>query len=501
LKPSAPEALPFTLLVIDDEPLILDCFRYLFPATEVQLTTAECAADGIRQFTECRPDVVMLDIGLPDMSGLDVLRRFQEIDAKVPVILITGQGTAATAIEAMRLGAFDYVVKPLDPDALCALLQRAWEVSRLMRVPAMVPGGGPEVPSGELMIGNCPVMQDVYKSIGRVAPQDVTALILGESGTGKELAARAIYHYSRRSEKPFLAINCAAIPENLLESELFGHEKGAFTGADRRRIGKFEQCHDGTLFLDEIGDMTPLTQTKILRVLQDGQFERVGSNDPVKVNVRIIAATNRNLEARVAAGEFRSDLFYRLNVFTIRLPPLRERGEDVILLARHFLKKFGRDFGREIHDFAPDALKLLTDYTWPGNIRELQSVVKKALLETVSPVISPDCLSGTLRSRPVEILTDESTRASQSVDFPAVIRERLEAETTNLHAEMLTLLERILLPEVLRHTGGNLSQAARILGITRPTLRAKLAEAGLVLERSLTDTREIDLVPKKDVNT
>jgi two-component system nitrogen regulation response regulator GlnG len=493
--------LPFTLLVIDDEPLILDCFRYLFPEAEIELMTAACAADGLRQFTERPPDVVMLDIGLPDMSGLDVLRRFQEIDARVPVILITGQGTAATAIEAMRLGAFDYVVKPLDPDALCPLLQRAQEVSRLMRVPATVPGAGPDIPSGELMIGNCPAMQDVYKSIGRVAPQDVTALILGESGTGKELAARAIYHYSRRAEKPFLAINCAAIPENLLESELFGHEKGAFTGAERKRIGKFEQCHEGTLFLDEIGDMTPLTQTKILRVLQDGQFERVGGNDPVKVNVRIIAATNRNLEARVASGEFRSDLFYRLNVFTVRLPPLRERGDDVLLLARHFLKKFGRDFGREIHDFSPDALELLTGYTWPGNIRELQSVVKKALLETVGPVIAPECLPRALRPTPIEISTVEPARDMQSADFLGLIRERLEAESTNLHAEMLTLLERILLPEVLRHTGGNLSQAARILGITRPTLRAKLADAGLVLERSLTDTRETDFVPKKDMNT
>jgi two-component system nitrogen regulation response regulator GlnG len=461
------------------------------------LLTAECAADGLRLFTENQPDVVTLDIGLPDMSGLDLLRRFQEIDARVPVILVTGQGTAATAIDAMRLGAFDYVVKPLDPDALCALLQRALEVSRLMRVPATVPGAGPEVPSGDLMIGNCPAMQDVYKAIGRVAPQDVTALILGESGTGKELAARAIYHYSRRSEKPFLAINCAAIPENLLESELFGHEKGAFTGAERKRIGKFEQCHEGTLFLDEIGDMTPLTQTKILRVLQDGQFERVGGNEPVKVNVRIIAATNRDLDSRVASGEFRSDLYYRLNVFTIRLPPLRDRGNDVILLARHFLKKFGRDFGREIHDFSPTALELLAGYVWPGNIRELQSVVKKALLETVGPMIAPDCLPRTLRRNSGEMPTGEPVRGPQSIDFSSVIRDRLQAGSTNLHAEMLTLLERTLLPDVLRHTGGNLSQAARILGITRPTLRTKLADAGLVLERSLTDARDGDPVPKK----
>jgi two-component system nitrogen regulation response regulator GlnG len=339
-------------------------------------------------------------------------------------------------------------------------------------------------------------MQEAYKSIGRVAPQDVTALILGESGTGKELVARAIYHYSRRSDKPFLAVNCAAIPENLLESELFGHEKGAFTGADRKRIGKFEQCHEGTLFLDEVGDMTPLTQTKILRVLQDGQFERVGGNEPVKVNVRIIAATNRDLEARVASGEFRSDLFYRLNVFTIHLPPLRERGEDVALLARHFLRKFGRDFSREVHDFSPEALELLTHYFWPGNIRELQSVVKKALLETVGPVIVPEGLPGALRQPAAADATRAPDSAPPFTDLASYIRERLDAGSMNLHAEAVTLLERILLPAVLQHTGGNLSQAARILGITRPTLRTKLADAGLAMERSLTEAGEQGGTPR-----
>jgi two-component system nitrogen regulation response regulator GlnG len=480
-----------TLLVIDDEPLILDCFRYLFPASDVKLVTAASASEGIGLLNEHRPDVITLDIGLPDMSGLDAFRRIREIDARVPVILVTGQGTAASAIEAMRLGAFEYVLKPLDPDPLCELLKRAFEVSRLMRVPATVAdansGEEADVETGDLLIGRCPAMQDVYKSIGRVASQDVTALILGESGTGKELVARAIYHYSRRADKPFLAINCAAIPENLLESELFGHEKGAFTGADRRRIGKFEQCHEGTLFLDEVGDMTPMTQTKILRVLQEKQFERVGGSETIQSDVRVIAATNRDLEARVAAGQFRGDLLYRLNVFTIRLPPLRDRGDDVALLARHFLKRFSRDFGKEARDYSPEALDLLSHYDWPGNIRELQSVVKQALLEAVGPVIVPDFLPQSVRPDQSTAATTGSQPQQDSGELAAFIRERLQAGSTDLHAEALTMLERVLLPEVLKHTGGNLSRAARILGITRPTLRTKLADAGLAIERSVTD--------------
>jgi two-component system nitrogen regulation response regulator GlnG len=479
-------------LVIDDEPLILDCFRYLFPPSEVKLVTATSASEGIRLFSETRPDVVTLDIGLPDISGLEALRRLREADARVPVILVTGQGTAATAIEAMRLGAFDYVLKPPDPDALCKLLSRAFEVSRLMRVPAKVPGAQSEdeacLEAGDLLIGRSPPMQEVYKSIGRVAPQDVTALILGESGTGKELVARAIYHYSRRADKPFLAINCAAIPESLLESELFGHEKGAFTGADRRRIGKFEQCHEGTLFLDEVGDMSPMIQTKILRVLQGGEFERVGGSETIKTSVRIIAATNRDLEARVTSGHFRGDLYYRLNVFTIRLPPLRDRGDDIPLLARHFLKRFSRDFGKQVHEYAPEALELLSRYAWPGNVRELQSVVKQALLEAVGPVIVPGFLPGTLRSDQPATNPSEQLSPPRAADLAVFIGERLRSGSTHLHAETLALMERVLLTEVLRHTAGNLSHAARILGITRPTLRTKLADAGLAIDRTLLES-------------
>jgi two-component system, NtrC family, nitrogen regulation response regulator GlnG len=471
------------LLAIDDDASILDCFRYVFPEPEVTLLTARSAAEGYQLFAQRRPDAVILDVRLPDLSGLEAFRRLHGLDDKIPVILVTGHGSAETAIEAMRLGAYDYVVKPLDPDHLTELVGRAFEVSRLRRVPAIVPHDRPAEAAADLLIGSGPAMQGVYKAIGRVAPQDVTVLILGESGTGKELVARAIYHYSGRAAGPFLAINCAAIPETLLESELFGHEKGAFTGADRKRIGKFEQCSGGTLFLDEIGDMTPLTQAKILRVLQEQRFERVGGNETVHTDVRLIAATNRDLERLMAAKTFRADLYYRLNVYMIRLPPLRERGGDLPLLAEYFLNRFSRDLGKEVRGIAPEALALLSRYRWPGNVRELESTIKQALLETTGPVLGPESLPAALRSAGGDgsSLTAESQPGQ--VCLTRFIRQQLQAGSTTLYAELLEVVERQLLTEVLRHTSGNQSQAARILGITRPTLRAKLVALGLSAER------------------
>src|SRR6185437_1596618 len=327
------------LLVIDDEPAILHSFRRAFHRDDISVLTAPSGKEGLELALESRPNVVVLDINLSDMSGLEVFRRIHALDARIPVIFITGHGTTDTAIEAMKLGALDYLLKPLELPQLTAVIDRAFEISRLMRIPAVIEAE----PAGErvdFIVGRSPAMQNVYKEIGLVAPQDVTVLILGETGTGKELVARAIYQHSLRADAPFLAINCAAIPEMLLESELFGHEKGAFTGADRRRIGAFEQCSGGTLFLDEVGDMTPLTQAKILRVLQGQQFQRVGGGESIQANVRIIAATNRNLERMVEQEQFRGDLYYRLSVFSIALPPLRDRGDDLILLIDYFLRRF-----------------------------------------------------------------------------------------------------------------------------------------------------------------
>jgi two-component system nitrogen regulation response regulator GlnG len=470
-----------TLLVVDDEPSILHFFRRAFCEPEVTLLTAPSAAEGLEAVNRDRPDVVILDINLPDASGLDTFRRIQQIDPKIPVIFITGHGTMATAIEAMRLGAYEYLLKPLELDHLTDLVERAFEISRLMRVPAVIPEGGEANDDADALLGRCPAMQEVYKAIGRVAPQDVTVLILGESGTGKELVARAIYHYSHRAKGPFLAINCAAIPESLLESELFGHEKGAFTGADRRRIGKFEQAGGGTLFLDEIGDMTPLTQTKVLRVLQGQEFERVGGNEPIRADVRLIAATHRDLEAMVAAGSFRGDLYYRLNVFTIKLPPLRERGEDLALLAGHFVKRFGQELGKDVREVAPEALELLRRYPWPGNVRELQSVIKQALLQATGPVLLPEFLPAAVRE-----WGKEGGAAAEAFDFGGLtgfVQDQLRAGTTTLYADSQALTDRHLLTLVLRHSGGNLSRAARALGITRTTLRTKLNALGIPVER------------------
>ncbi len=464
------------LLVVDDEPSILHFFRRAFPGPDVTLLTAASAAEGLAAVERERPDVVVLDINLAGESGLQAFRRIHELDPKVPVIFITGHGTADTAIEAMRLGAYEYLLKPLELDHLTDLVDRAFEISRLMRVPATIPEGGEPEGASDALVGRCPAMQAVYKQVGRVAPQDVTVLILGESGTGKELVARAVYHYSRRSDGPFLAVNCAAIPEALLESELFGHEKGAFTGADRKRIGKFEQASGGTLFLDEIGDMTPLTQAKILRVLQGQEFERVGGSEPIRADVRVIAATNRDLEKMAAEGTFRGDLYYRLNVFTIRLPPLRDRGDDLPLLVDHFVRRFGRELGKEVREVSPAAMEILRRHPWPGNVRELQSVIKQALLATTGPVVLPEFLPPTVRG----------PAAESSFDFgglTAFVTEQLRAGTTTLYADYQSLTDRHLLTLVLRHTGGNLSQAARALGITRATLRAKLTALGISVDR------------------
>src|SRR5437762_11155305 len=289
----------------------------------------------------------------------------------------------------MKQGAYDYLFKPLDLNQLRRVVAEALQVAQRMRAPAVVAETAADPDVEGAIVGSCPAMREVYKAIGRVAAQNVPVLITGESGTGKELVARAIYQHGPRAKAPFLALNCAAIPENLLESELFGHEKGAFTGADRRRIGKFEQCHGGTIFLDEIGDMPLSLQAKVLRLLQEQAFERVGGNETIRTDVRLIAATHRDLKAWSAEGKFRADLYYRLSVFTIPLPPLRERGDDLPLLVQHYLRRFSRELGREVRDVAPEALERLRNGSWPGNIRELQSVLKQALLQASGTVLLP----------------------------------------------------------------------------------------------------------------
>jgi two-component system nitrogen regulation response regulator GlnG len=429
-----------------------------------------------------RPDVVVLDVRLPDATGLETYHRLREIDARVPVILITGHGTTELAIEAMKAGAYEYLLKPLELPELQAVVGRAVQSSELMRVPAAMPDDAPVQPSADMLLGRCAAMQDVYKAIGRVAGQNVTVLILGESGTGKELVARAIYQHGPRAGMPFLAVNCAAIPEPLLESELFGHEKGAFTGADRKRIGKFEQCHGGTLFMDEVGEMTPLTQAKLLRVIQDQAFERVGGTETIRTDVRLIAATNADLERMVEDGRFRKDLYFRLNVFTIRLPPLRERGDDVGILIDHFVKRFGRELGKPEVEVSPEAAAMLRAYPWPGNVRELQSVLKQSLLQMSGSVLLPDFLPQQVRKPAPAAQAGEPSGAFNWDDFVGGL---IAAGSENLYAEGLERMEREVILRVLKHTGGNQLQAARILGITRGSLRNKIRTLGISIARSV----------------
>jgi two-component system nitrogen regulation response regulator GlnG len=468
-----------TLLVIDDEQSVRYSFRRVFEGEKGPVLTAGTAAEGLALFREHRPDVVVLDLQLPDGNGLDVFREIHDLDPKRPIIFMTAHGTTDTAIEAMKGGAFDYLVKPVDLERMSQVIDRAYETARLMHTPALMPAED----EPDRIVGRSPIMQEMCKAIGRIAPQDVNVLITGESGTGKELVARALYHHSHRADKPFLAINCAAIPETLLESELFGHEVGAFTGAQRRRIGKFEQCDGGTLFLDEIGDMDPALQVKMLRVLQEQRFERVGGNESIQTKVRMVAATNHNLEKLVDTGRFRKDLYYRLKVATIHVPPLRERLEDVAELAHYFLFRFNREFGRQLHALAPETLARFQAYSWPGNVRELQSAIKQAILNASGNILLPEFL-------PPE-LTPSAKQSPLSApglpDVDALTEALLQRGETDIHQKVVEAVERVLLARALAHTHGHQAQASDRLGLNRTTLRHKLRALGLAVDKVLVE--------------
>jgi two-component system nitrogen regulation response regulator GlnG len=472
-----------SLLLIDDDPdLLSDQMRQVFPAPAHRVEIAPTGREGLERARDGRPDVILLDLRLPDQSGLDVLKQLRRIDARIPVVLVTVARSADSAIEAMRQGAYDYLLKPLDLQKLDRVIGEALKVTRLMREPAVIAPTLPDDQPGEAIVGSCLAMQEVYKAIGRVADQTFPVLITGESGTGKELVARAIYQHGPRAKAPFLALNCAAIPETLLESELFGHEKGAFTGAERRRIGKFEQCHGGTLFLDEIGDMPLPAQAKLLRVLQEQAFERVGGTETVRTDVRLIAATHRDLKAWSDEGKFRLDLYYRLGVFAIDLPPLRERGEDLPLLVQFHLRRSSRELGREAREVAVEALERLRGYSWPGNVRELQSVLKQALLRAHGPVLLPEFLPE-LSEAPRA--PTPAAPAGGGFDPEAFLCQRLVPNSRDLYAEAHRELDRLLLPRVLEYTGWKQAPAALLLGIARQTLRAKLQDLGLRVAHSV----------------
>jgi DNA-binding NtrC family response regulator len=485
------KANPTTLVVIDDDNAVLNVFRRLF-GENYQVVTAQTGEEGLAAVVKSNPDVVIIDVGLPDESGLETFERIHRTDPRIPILVISASENSDTTIEAIKLGAFEYLVKPLDFPRVDELVTKALAIRRLMCVPVRVSEHGENNhETGDVLVGRCSEMQEVYKGIGRVAAQNATVLIRGESGTGKELVARAIYQHSQRKDAKFLAVNCAAIPEALLESELFGHERGAFTGAESRRIGKFEQCSGGTVFLDEIGDMTPLSQSKVLRVLQDQRFERVGGQETIKTDVRIIAATNRDLERMVAEGEFRSDLYYRLKGFSINLPPLRVRGEDIPLLVRHYISRFRRELNKDVVQIDPETLRILSEYPWPGNIRQLQSVLRQTMLQATGPMLLPDFLPDEVR-RPVAVPSSANAHDSASSggaagsSIEAYMEAQLKSGSTSLYADCLTQLERLLVTRVLQQTGGNQSQAARILGITRSFLRKKVQQLNVSIVSNVT---------------
>ena len=474
------------LLSIDDDRSVFHLVRSACEGDGVEVHTASTAAEGIEKVAKLHPDAVLLDIFLPDKSGLEAYESIREIDSRLPVIFLTASGASDTAIEAMKLGAFDYLQKPIDLDKLSEMVGQALESRRLMSVPVgMHQMLGPD-DKGDAFVGRCEAMQEVFKAIGRVAPQDVTVLIRGDSGTGKELVARAIYQHSHRNKGPFLAVNCAALSETLLESELFGHEKGSFTGANARRIGKFEQCSGGTIFLDEVGDMSPSVQGKVLRLLQEQKFERVGGNETIETDVRIISATNQDLEAMCEEGDFRNDLYYRLNGYTITLPPLRVRQDDRVLLLEHFLARLNRELGREVQGIAPDALQLLLEYDWPGNVREMESVLRQSLLHSTGTVLMATALPRDVRP-PIAHPSNNSHRTTLSArredDLSEFIAQRLREKSFDLYAEVLERVETELLRQVLQHAGGNQSEAARILGITRGSLRNKIRAHHIAIDQ------------------
>jgi two-component system nitrogen regulation response regulator GlnG len=479
------------LLVIDDEPNVLYSLARGLGSDTLEVLTASTGAEGIEWARQHRPDAVLLDLRLSDMGGLDVFDRLREIDPRLPIIVITAYATTHTAIEAMKRGAFEYLLKPVDLHRLRTEVSKALELGRPRHLPAAFEEEKAAEGGVDPIVGRCAAIQEVYKAIGRVAPLDVTVLIVGESGTGKELVARALYQHSRRSRAAFVAINCAAIPEALLESELFGHERGAFTGADRRRVGKFEQAHQGTIFLDEIGDMALATQAKILRLLQEQHFERLGGDETIRTDVRVLAATNQNLDEAAAAGRFRQDLLYRLNGFTIRLPPLRQRRDDLPLLVDHLIQVFNPALGRQVRTVSPQALRLLEAYPWPGNIRELQSTIRYALLHAAGEALGPEHLPDHVRDwKPSP--PDAAPAPPTGFDPVAHLHKLLGAGETDVYRKVCEATDRVILEAILRHTRGNRVQASELLGISRTTLRAKLRALRMTIEKQLLPDTDVD---------
>jgi len=471
------------ILIVDDDAQLRQSFEKLLSAEGHTVKTASSGEAAIALVKVDVPDLVIMDVRMPGMSGLDAFQAMHLIEPKLPVIIMTAYGTTETAIEATKLGAFEYVLKPFENiQDILGLIGQALEAGRFMRSRVEL-DVAPDSNAADALIGKSKPMQEIYKAIGRVAPTDATVLIRGESGTGKELVARAIYQHSLRAAKPFLVINCVAIPETLLESELFGYEKGAFTGAVNRRVGKFEQAHGGTVFLDEIGDMPFSIQAKILRLLQEKSIERLGGREPIPVDVRIIAATNRDLEAALAQGRFREDLYYRLKVVTVGLPPLRERSQDITLLAEYFLARFAKEMDVSNPGITPEAKLLLQNYQWPGNVRELANAMQKALIFSRGYPIHPEDVSRAVGGESRGREADEG-RADEIVR-QWVRQSLVSGDGRDVFEECMDHFASLLISEALDLTGGNRSRAAKLLGISRPTLLSKIDKYRLKVQTSI----------------
>ena len=473
-----------TVLIIDDDDQLRKSFHKLLTEEGYRVLSAASGEAGVEIARKEAVDLTILDMRLPGMNGLETFRALHALEPKLPVIVMTAYGTTETAIEATKLGAFDYLLKPFDIPDMLSVIGKGLEAGRFMRSPVGL-DVAPENALGEAIIGRSAAMQEVYKAIGRVAATDATVLIRGESGTGKELAARAIYQHSLRADKPFLIINCVAIPETLLESELFGYEKGAFTGAVQKRVGKIEQAHGGTVFLDEIGDMPFSLQSKMLRLLQEKSIERLGGRETVPADVRIIAATNRDLEAAIAEGRFREDLYYRLEVVTIRMPPLSRRTGDIPLLTEYFLARYAAQVGGDNPGITDDAKNLLATYLWPGNVRELGNVIQKALIFNRGAPLNPDDIAHAISEK-------GQIRPAGGADTENPLREwarrmLLDTASEHLFEDCMDHAAAALIGEALNIAGGNRSKAAKILGISRPTLHSRIEKYGIEMETSVKE--------------
>jgi len=460
------------ILLIEDDAQLAGELRRVLEDEDYKVILAETGEKGLVLAGTQTCDLVVTDFRLPGLSGMEVVKRLHASRPCLPVILMTAHGTTEAAIEATRLGAYDYLLKPFEMPGLLELVRKALVSSRLLAEPVAMSG---QPAGGDTLVGNSRAMQEIYKEIGRVAATPITVLIRGETGTGKELVARALCQHSDRKGKPFIAVNCAAIPETLLESELFGHERGAFTGAEARRIGRFEQAHGGTIFLDEIGDMSPNTQVKLLRVLQEKNIQRLGGKQAIPLDVRVIASTHRVLETAMQAQQFREDLFYRLSVVVIALPPLRERREDIPALVQYFVRRFGREMGAERPSIQPEAVAFLAELPWPGNVRELENAVRRALLFARGFSVGIEDVRQ-VSSGPLSRGSGVSPVAGQVAELIAAASR---GEMENVRAQFFEAADRELFSQAIRLAQGNQAKAADWLGVSRLTMRERLLQLGL----------------------